>query len=43
MQQALKFAPGAARTEIFAAEPFDQLDVAANEASSALDVGFRGE
>ena len=42
MQQFLKPASGAARTEVVATEFFDEFDVAMDETSSALDVGFRG-
>ena len=42
MQQTLKPASGAARTQVVAAELFDELDVAMDDASSTLDLGFRG-
>jgi hypothetical protein len=42
MQQILKPASGAARTQVVAAELFDQLDIAMDDAPSALDLGFRG-
>jgi hypothetical protein len=40
MQQALKPASGAARTQVVAAELFDQLDIAVNDASSTLHMRF---
>ena len=40
MQQALKPAPGATRTQIIAAELLAQLDIAMNEPPSTLDMGF---
>ena len=43
MQQVLKSASGAAWTQVIAAELFDQLDIATNETSPTLDMGFRGE
>jgi hypothetical protein len=43
MQQILKPASGAARTQVVAAELFDQLDIAMDDAPSALDLGFRGD
>jgi hypothetical protein len=43
MQQALKPASGAARTQVVAAELFDQLDIAMDDTPSALDMSFRGE
>jgi hypothetical protein len=42
MQQALKPASGAAWAQVIAAELFDKLDIAMDEAPSTLDVGFRG-
>jgi hypothetical protein len=39
----LKQPPGAAGTEVVAAELFNQLDVAMNLAIAALDAGFRWE
>ena len=42
MQQVLKSASGAARTQVVAAELFDQLDIAMDDAASTLDLGFRG-
>ena len=43
MQQVLKPPFGAAWAQIVAAELFDQLDIAMDDAPSTLDVGFRGE
>ena len=47
MQQALKPASGVTRAQVVAAELFAELDVAVNDAPSALadafDLGFRGE
>jgi hypothetical protein len=43
MQQVLKPASGAAWAEIVATEFFGQFDIAMNEPSSTLDMGFRGE
>jgi hypothetical protein len=40
MQQVLKPASGAAWTQVIAAELLDQLDIAMNDASSTLDMGF---
>ena len=40
MQQALKLASGAARAQVIAAELLDQLDIAMDEVSSALDMRF---
>jgi hypothetical protein len=40
MQQALKPAAGAAWAQIIAAEPFAQFDIAMDETSATLDVGF---
>jgi hypothetical protein len=42
MQQALKPVARVARTEIVATELLAQFDVAVNEPSAALDMGFRG-
>ena len=41
MQQALKPASGAARAKVVAAELFDELDVAMDDALPTLDLGFR--
>ncbi|MCL2715264.1 MAG: hypothetical protein FWD68_11925 [Alphaproteobacteria bacterium] len=43
MQQALKPASGATGAEVIAAEFFAQLDIAMDDAWSALDMGLRGE
>jgi hypothetical protein len=43
MQQALKPASGVARTQVIAAELFDQLNIAMDDTPPALDMGFRRE
>jgi hypothetical protein len=43
MQQALKPASGATWAQVVAAEFFDKFDIAMDETTSTLDVGFRGE
>jgi hypothetical protein len=43
MQQALKPVSEAAWEQIVAADFFGELDVAMDEPSSTLDIGFRGE
>jgi hypothetical protein len=40
MQQALKPVPGVTGAQVISAELFDQLDIAMDDASSALDMGF---
>jgi hypothetical protein len=39
-QQALKPASGSARAQVVAAELFNQLDIAMDDATSTLDLGF---
>jgi hypothetical protein len=43
MQQALKPAAGAARTQVVAAELFGEFDVAVDETPTAFNMGFRRE
>jgi hypothetical protein len=40
MQQRLKFASGAARAQIVAAELFAELDIAMDNTAAAPDLGF---